>query len=247
MEKTDIKVIFEDGDILVLDKPYGLIVNRSNTAKSGTLQDWIDTKLGFNSTSLDTEKDDAPDENSEEYRDDFIGRSGIVHRLDKDTSGILVIAKNELSFNNLLSQFKERKSVKEYTAVLCGKIDDDIVEINAPIRRNPKIPLKFAVVEGGKEAFTRFEKIKVIEKDREPYSILKILPKTGRTHQIRVHSSAMGHPVAGDSIYCSNVLLEKSLKAFGRMMLHSSKLGLYHPKSGNYMEFTSQLPKEFPL
>jgi 23S rRNA pseudouridine1911/1915/1917 synthase len=235
MEK-EIKKIYEDKDILVLDKPSGLVVNRSVTSKSETLQDILEREYSFGS-----------EKSSEKVIEDFSERSGIVHRLDKDTSGILVVAKNKEAFQNLISQFKERRAIKEYLAVLCGKIDDEIIEIDAPLKRNPKNPLKFGVVEGGKDAFTRFERIKTVNLGGNDYSLMKVYPKTGRTHQIRVHAAAMGHPVAGDSIYCSLVLLESSLEDFGRLMLHAQKLSFYHPKTGNFMEFTSETPPEFSL
>jgi 23S rRNA pseudouridine1911/1915/1917 synthase len=233
--ESEINKIFEDDDILVLDKPSGLIVNRSITAKSGTLQDLLEKSYEFDV------------EEGEEETGDFTERSGIVHRLDKDTSGVLVVAKNKKSFDNLLSQFKERKAIKEYLAVLCGNVRDEVIEIDAPLKRNPKSPLKFAVVETGKEAFTRLERIKNINLNGKDYTLMKVLPKTGRTHQIRVHAAAMGYPVAGDSIYCSRILLESSLNQFGRLMLHAQKLGFYHPKTGNFIEFTSQTPAEFSL
>jgi 23S rRNA pseudouridine1911/1915/1917 synthase len=231
--ESKINKIFEDSEVLVLDKPFGLIVNRSVTAKTGTLQDLLEKSYEFDP--------------GEEETGDFTGRSGIVHRLDKDTSGVLVVAKTKKSFDNLISQFKERKALKEYLAVLCGNIKDEVIEIDAPLKRNPKSPLKFAVVETGKEAFTRFEKIKNTNLGGKDYTLMKLLPKTGRTHQISVHASAMGYPVAGDTIYCSKILLEVTLNQFGRMMLHAQKLGFYHPKTGNFIEFTSNTPAEFSL
>ena len=235
-----IKKIYEDDDILVLDKPSGLVVNRSVTSKSETLQDILEKDYSF---ELDIEDRDDLDE----FNGDFTARSGIVHRLDKDTSGVMIVAKNKKAFDRMLLQFKERKAVKEYLAVLCGRIDDEIVEIDAPLKRNPKSPLKYAVVEGGKEAFTEFKKIKNVNLNEIDYTTMAVYPKTGRTHQIRVHASAMGHAIAGDSIYCSSILLETTLNQFGRLMLHAHKLAFYHPKTGNFIEFVSQIPPEFPL
>jgi 23S rRNA pseudouridine1911/1915/1917 synthase len=235
MEK-EIKKIYEDKDILILDKPSGLVVNRSVTSRTETLQDILEKEYSFDSKEL-----------SEDDTDDFSERSGIVHRLDKDTSGVMVVAKNKKAFQYLVSQFKERKAVKEYVGVLCGKIEDEIIEIDAPLKRNPKSPLKFGVVEGGKEAFTRFEREKTAYLGENDYTLMKIYPKTGRTHQIRVHSAAMSHPIAGDSIYCSINLLESSLKYFGRLMLHAQKLSFYHPKTGNFIEFISKPPSSFSL
>jgi 23S rRNA pseudouridine1911/1915/1917 synthase len=234
--ETEIKKIYEDGDILVLDKPSGLVVNRSVTSKSETLQDILEKEYSFESEEM-----------VEDTTDDFSERSGIVHRLDKDTSGILVVAKSKKAFQNLISQFKERETNKEYLAILCRKIDDEIIEVDAPLKRNPKSPLKFAVVEGGKDAFTRFERIKTVNLDGNDYTLMKVYPKTGRTHQIRVHAAATGHPIAGDVIYCSMILLESSLNYFGRLMLHAHKLSFYHPKTGNFIEFTSKTPPEFSL
>jgi 23S rRNA pseudouridine1911/1915/1917 synthase len=237
--ESKIKKVYEDEDILVLDKPCGLIVNRSNTTSEETLQDLLDDEYSFNV------KEDVDEISAD--TDDFAGRSGIVHRLDKETSGVLVIAKNNEAFLNLTKQFKDRKSVKEYVAVLYGKVTNNIIEVDAPLARSPKNPMKLAVSEGGKEAFTRFEKLKEFEIEDVTYSLMKVNPKTGRTHQIRVHASAIGYPIAGDSIYCTRKVLELTLKHFGRMMLHACKLGFYHPKTGNFIEFTSSIPENFHI
>ncbi|MFA6981413.1 MAG: RluA family pseudouridine synthase [Patescibacteria group bacterium] len=207
-------VVFEDSDLLVINKPSGLIVNNSLTAREGTLQDMILGRIVI------------PDDESE-----FALRGGIVHRLDKDTSGLILIAKNKSSFESVKAQFKQRKVEKHYFGVVVGEIEDEILEINAPIKRNPQNRMRFAVVEDGKEALTTARKIKIFE----GYTFMDISPKTGRTHQIRVHFAALGHPIAGDPLYCSRSFLRSSLDRFGRMMLHAYSLSFSHPVTGKPM------------
>ncbi|MBW6441860.1 RluA family pseudouridine synthase [Patescibacteria group bacterium] len=232
MEKELIK-IYEDENIVVIDKPFGLVVNRSNTYKDVTLQDMLDRE--YFSLFKDIEDEE------------FVSRSGLVHRLDKDTSGVIVIAKNLEAFNFLQAEFKERNTYKEYAAVVHGRIGDEIIEINAPLKRNPKTPMKMAVVSDGKKAFTRIEKITSKQIEDRHYTLLKVLPKTGRTHQIRVHLSAIHHPIVGDTIYCSNNLLDSDLKLFKRMMLHARFLGIRNPSNKKFQRFESPLPNEFKI
>ena len=231
MEK-EIEIIFEDESILVLNKPCGLVVNRSNTYKESTLQDILDARY--------LREFDVADE-------EFIKRSGIVHRLDKDTSGVIVVAKDPDSFYFLQKQFKERRTFKEYIVVAHGRVGDEIIEIDAPIARNPKNPLKIAIVSDGKSAFTRVEKVKIFNKEGNSYTFCKVFPRTGRTHQIRIHLSAVGHPVAGDSIYCAKNLLKTDEEVFGRMMLHAHFLGFFNPRTHKFQRFEAPLPKEFQI
>lgn len=234
MEKG-IEKIYEDENMLLVNKPSGLVVNRSNTSVGKTLQDALDEEY-FLKMSEDKKTDE-----------EFASRSGIVHRLDKDTSGILLAAKNLEAFNFLQEQFKERNVYKEYTAVVHGRVEEEAAEIEAPLARNPNSPLKYAVVSSGKPALTKFEKIKDLEIAGQSYTLLKIIPKTGRTHQIRVHLSAIGHPIAGDVIYCARNLLEMDFKPFGRLMLHSRLLGFLNPKTQKFQRFEAPLPKEFQV
>lgn len=239
MEK-EIEKIYEDEDIIVVNKPSGLVVNRSNTNFSRTLQDIIDeeyiSKLDKSTNDLDKE---------------FFDRSGIVHRLDKATSGVLLIAKTPEAFRFLQKEFKERNIYKEYVAVVHGRIENEEIEIDAPLGRSPNSPLKIAVISSGKRALTKIEKIKEIEiesaSEKLIYTFLKVIPKTGRTHQIRIHLAAIGHPIAGDVIYCSKNLLVNDQKAFGRMMLHARYLGFTNPKTEKFQRFECPLPKEFLL
>lgn len=235
MEKEIKKVekIYEDENILVLNKPSGLVVNRSNTSVGETLQDIL-------------ERDYIPnikDETDEQYT----SRSGLVHRLDKDTSGVIVVAKNVESFYFLQKQFKERNVIKEYIALVRGKVEENEMEIDAPLARNPNSPLKHAVVSSGKPAITKIEKIKEIKVGENYYTLLKVMPKTGRTHQIRVHLSAIGHSIVGDIIYCAKNLLEIDSNAFTRLMLHARTLGFLNPKTLKFQRFEAPLPNDFQL
>ncbi|GIW69714.1 MAG: hypothetical protein KatS3mg101_0461 [Patescibacteria group bacterium] len=139
MGEKELNIIFENDTYLVLDKPAGVVVNRSTTAKNRTLQDMLEER-GEREVSIDAEDEDVGD---------FASRSGIVHRLDKDTSGILLVAKDEHFFKYALGEFKERRVEKEYAAVVHGSTEEDTFEINAPIKRSPKDPMKMAIVEGG--------------------------------------------------------------------------------------------------
>lgn len=232
MEK-EFEIIFEDEGILVINKSHGLVVNRSNTYKDVTLQDLIEQKY--------------PDLFDKVIDEQYISRSGIVHRLDKDTSGIIVVAKNVDNFYFLQKQFKERRTYKEYKVVAHGHIEDEIVEIEAPLGRSPKNPLKMAVVSTGKQALTKIEREKLLNIEESFYTLAKVFLKTGRTHQIRVHLNAINHPVAGDKIYCANNLLEKDLNIFSRMMLHAHFLGFTNPTTQKFQRFESPLPKEFKI
>lgn len=232
MEK-EIGIIFEDENVLVIGKPSGLVVNRSTTYKETTLQDILESKYPSFFENIEDEE--------------YLSRSGMVHRLDKDTSGVMVVAKNPDAFRFLQKQFKDRKTYKEYVVLTHGEIEDDVIEINAPLARNPKSPLKIAVVSSGKPAFTKIEKIKTAILEEKCYTLAKAFPKTGRTHQIRVHLSAIGHSVAGDPIYCAKNLLEMDINLFNRLMLHAEILGFLSPTTGKFCRYKSPLPKEFKI
>ena len=256
MEKKGIEKIFEDNDILVINKPYGLVVNRSHTYFDETLQDILVEEYPdlFDVTQepvspnidVETDADDVEVEvEIEADSSDFKSRAGIVHRLDKETSGVLVVAKNKESFLDLQSQFKQRKTSKEYVALVHGRVENNKFEIDAPLGRNPKHPFKFAVVNGGRDAITFFEKISDVSLDIGQFTFLKVMPKTGRTHQIRVHLAALNHPIVGDTIYCTSSLLGMTENVFSRMMLHAKKLSFYHPKTKELLSFEAPLPEEF--
>ncbi len=237
--QSTVETLFEDDFILVVNKPSGLVVNNSATSSPQTLQNLL--KSPSQQETLPPEPED------ELIESEFTQREGIVHRLDKDTSGVLIVAKNEEAFTSLQKQFKDRTIAKEYVAWVIGEIADDKFEINAPIKRNPRSRFKFAVVADGKDAFTAFEKVKTVEINDQKATLLKVYPKTGRTHQIRVHLSAFDHPIIGDEIYGTKKQLEDWYQVFPRLMLHSQKITFNHPINGNLMSVEAPLPPEFML
>ena len=220
-------ILFEDDWLLALNKPSDLIVNRSKTAKTKTLQDYLEEEYSF------------------EGDETFVSRSGIVHRLDKDTSGVLIIAKNEKAFTELQKSFKNREIQKEYTALVHGSISHELLEINAPIGRSPVNFRKYAILADGKKSYTKAVKISEINIQEETYSKMKIHPKTGRTHQIRVHFASINHPIAGDSIYCPKALYERDLSIFGRLMLHANKITFISPVDNKKISIESKIPSIF--
>ena len=214
---------------MVLDKPSGLIVNRSQTAKTETLQDWLDDYLGIPNGGISDEV--------------YLQRSGMVHRLDRDTSGVLVVAKDVETLQDLMAQFKERQVSKKYLALVHGELKDQKIDIQAPIARNPRNRLKNAVVADGKFARTVVERISV----KDGFSLVFAKPQTGRTHQIRVHLSATNHPIVGDPLYSPKALYKKTSPKFGRLMLHAQALEFKHPKYGEKVHFEAKVPSEFAL
>ena len=228
---NNIEIVFENENFAVINKPVGLVVNRSSTTKGPTLQDFLEESIlnieGFNPES------------------EFYSRSGIVHRLDKDTSGLLVVAKNEEYFDYLQEKFRNREVEKKYILMTFNKVLDDRFEIDAPLARNPKNRFKYAVVRDGKDAQTYFEKIKdIVIGDRE-FSFLYAQPRTGRTHQIRVHLAANSTPVAGDVIYLSEREQEICNSCtINRLMLHSLSLKFQGMEDEEFY-FETEVPEEF--
>lgn len=228
---NDIKVIYEDQDLLILDKPSGVTVNKADTTKGEfTVQDYLEEKFKTNDAYLTADKDS-----------DFYKRAGFVHRIDKETSGILVIAKNQPSFENLQGQFKDRKVSKSYVALVHGHVDSSEGEISVPVGRLPWNRKRFGVLAGGKEAVTQY---KILERFEKPFTLLELNPKTGRTHQIRVHLKYFNHPIFGDSLYAGRKISRDDRKILERFFLHAKKILFYHPRTGDRVEFESPLPTE---
>lgn len=252
MDVKDIKVIHEDENILILDKPSGLVVNRSETSSENTLQDYIEKEYDLISKYEDrtdtTDINDASETeiDTREY-EEFIQRSGIVHRLDKDTSGVLIVTKNPSTFSEIKNQFKKRLVEKEYLALVLGELEEVNIEINAPIGRNPNNRLKFAVTSDGKNAVTTIVKLKEITLDNLKFTLVKAIPETGRTHQIRVHLASINHPIAGDLIYLTKSQYDACSKYFSRLMLHSHKISFINPYNNKKVTYETEIPKEFLL
>lgn len=226
---TKLNIIFEDSNILVIDKPSGITVNKSNTQKDTTIQDML-------MEHFECEGDPGSE---------FVRRYGIVHRLDKDTSGVLIVSKTQPAFENLQLQFKNRNTHKVYNAVVLGALKDTRVEIDAPIKRDPRNRTKMCIMPNGRESLTRVEVQNIGSVEDVECSFLKVLPVTGRTHQIRVHMSAIGAPVLHDEIYMTRYQLNMSKTVVDRLMLHALSLEITHPISGKKEVFSSKLPDIF--
>ena len=224
-EDIPLDVIYEDEHIIIINKPPKMIVHPAAGYKSGTLINALIYRCGKLAS---------------------IGaplRPGIVHRLDKDTSGIIVIAKDDAAYLNLCKQFKERKVEKYYLALLYGTLKKDKEEINTPIGRAIADRKKMSTkTRKGKEAVTQFEVIKRFKSA----TMVKIKIITGRTHQIRVHFADSGHPVLGDKIYGkkTNIKFAQRTINFSRQMLHAQSLKFKHPVDGSPLEFTTPIPKD---
>ncbi len=226
-EAMPLNVIYQDGELLVVDKPAGLTVHPAPGHPSHTL---VNALLAL-----------CPDLKG-------IGgelRPGIVHRLDKDTSGLMVVAKTATAHLSIARQIKDRTVRKVYLALAWGKVEPAEGIIEAPIGRDPRNRKRMAVVQGGREASTSYKVLRYYP----DHSFLEAFPRTGRTHQIRVHFASTGHPLAGDALYGHlrtkrpgpSAGLELNLN---RQFLHAHLLGFQHPTTGEYLEFTSPLPQE---
>jgi 23S rRNA pseudouridine1911/1915/1917 synthase len=255
MTKFNDLIIYEDDLLLVFNKPAGVVVNKAQSLKEPTIQDWLNESY-FNITlTEDTEIDDSefiediPMEMSNE--DSFLNRSGIVHRLDKETSGVLLIAKTDMAFKALQTQFAERRVKKEYMALVFGRVKefDNFKElvIDAPIARNPRSREKFAVVESGRASVTNIYLREYINSEQGEFTLLSCKPLTGRTHQIRVHLTALGYPVAGDKLYSGRTHIKNFSSIFPRQMLHAEKISFVHPGTGLEVEYSSPIPKDISI
>ncbi len=216
-QNIPLDIVYEDDDVLVVNKPQGMVVHPA----PGHPQDTLVNALLYHSP-LSTING--------------VIRPGIVHRIDKDTSGLLMVAKNDQAHISLAAQLQAKTSQREYLALVHGVIKEDKGTIDAPIARAKNDRKKQAVVAGGKHAVTHFE---VLERFNE-YTLIKCILETGRTHQIRVHMKYIGHPVAGDPLYGP----KKTLKGHGQF-LHAALLGFKHPRTGEQMTFTTPLPSIF--
>ena len=219
-QEIPLEIVYEDEDIIVVNKPKGLVVHPAAGNPDGTLVNAIMAICKETLSGIGGEI-----------------RPGIVHRLDKDTSGILIIAKNDTAHINLSEQIKNHEVEKTYIALVRGIVKENEATINMPIGRSTKDRKKMAVSKTGKNAITHFKVLKRYEK----YTLLEIKIETGRTHQIRVHLSHIGYPVVGDYTYSNG---KNDFNVEGQM-LHAKKLKFKHPKSEKQMELEANLPKYF--
>lgn len=232
MNNLNATIIFEDEYLVAYDKKSGLVVNRSNTHKGITLQDIVEDEV--------VQEDEIDNESG-----DYSSRSGILHRLDKDTSGVILVAKDPVVFADIQKQFKERKVHKVYKAVVIGEVKDRRISIDAPLARNPTSGFKFAIVSDGRDSKTDIEVVKVFNIEDRRYTSVNVMPKTGRTHQIRVHCAAINHCIVADPIYNTRKDFDVSMADFGRLMLHAYSVEIKHPKTGGRIILKSELPSEF--
>jgi len=234
-EQMDLNILFEDEEIVIINKPAGLVVHPGTGNRTGTLVNGLIDH--FNSLS---------DLNGQT-------RPGIVHRLDADTSGIMVIAKTNMAHANLADQFQDQKIKKKYTAITWGLWTENSGEIDQPIARKKQDPTSYIVSIHGKSSLTKFE----VEKKYRHLSKVSFFPKTGRTHQIRVHSAYLGFPIFGDEKYGGGLsktrgflpefthFYKQKMKRLNRHALHATRLEFTHPATKKSIFFESPLPSDF--
>lgn len=218
-EDLNLKVVYEDEVLAVIDKPLGMVVHPAPGHSSGTLVNGLLYRF-----------DHLARQNG-----DF--RAGIVHRIDKDTSGLLVIAKTEAAYEGLAGQLRDHAMEREYLALIEGILKSPAGTIDAPLGRDPSHRLRMAIVSGGRRAVTHYERVRTYEK----HSLVRCRLETGRTHQIRVHLKSLGHPIAGDPVYG----FKRPTVNYPGQMLHARKLGFHHPKTGRLLRFYSLVPPAY--
>jgi len=218
-QNIPLDIVYEDSDLLVVNKPQGMVVHPANGNRTGTLVNALLYHFGDNLSMING-----------------VIRPGIVHRIDKDTAGLLVVAKNNESHLKLSAQLKERKANRRYIALVNGRIYEGGT-IDKPIARHPKDRKKMAVVMGGREAVTHYN---VLE-NYDEYTLLECVLETGRTHQIRVHMASIGHSLVGDRAYG---ITKEKIKTDGQL-LFAKTIGFTHPTTKEYMEFSAELPTYF--
>lgn len=216
-DNIPLDIVYEDDDVIVINKPQGMVVHPAPGHDEHTLVNALLYHCPLSTIN-------------------GTFRPGIVHRIDKDTSGLLMVAKNDKAHRSLAKQLKDKTNIREYVALVHGRIAEDEGTINAPIGRSLKDRKKQAVVKDGRNAVTHFE---VLKRYRD-YTFVKCILETGRTHQIRVHMKYIGHPLVGDPLYGP----KKTIKGNGQF-LHAGKLGFVHPTTGKLLIFEAPLPKIF--
>lgn len=218
-ENIPLDIVYEDDDVIVVNKPQGMVVHPAAGNLQGTLVNALLYHCGENLSAING-----------------VIRPGIVHRIDKDTAGLLVVAKNNDAHLALSAQLKERKASRRYYALVNGRVSEGGT-VNKPIARHPKDRKKMAVVVGGREAVTHYNVLEGFN----GYTLLECVLETGRTHQIRVHMASIGHSLVGDRAYG---IAKEKIKTDGQL-LFAKTIGFVHPKTGEYMEFSAELPEYF--
>jgi 23S rRNA pseudouridine1911/1915/1917 synthase len=226
-EDIPLDIVFEDDELIVVNKPSGMVVHPAAGAETGTLAN----ALAFHFAQLSNNAGTV--------------RPGIVHRLDKGTSGLLVVAKTESAHENLADQFRAREVFKSYVTLVHGQVENRTGEIDQPIARDPRNRIRMAVVRGGRPALSIYR----VRKRFERFTLLDVELKTGRTHQIRVHLAWLKYPVVGDEVYgggrdktVPDVRIRVQIGKLGRQFLHAEQLGFRHPRTEEQVRFTVEPP-----
>lgn len=219
-ENIPLDIVYEDDDVAIVNKPQGMVVHPAAGHYTGTMVNGLMYHLNGRLSGING-----------------VLRPGIVHRIDKDTSGLIIVCKNDFSHNHIAEQLKEHTAERTYRAIVHGTFDEDNGVINASLGRDPKSRLKMAVVMGGKRAVTHYKVLERFEK----YTYIECRLETGRTHQIRVHMASKGHPLMGDPLYCN---LNEPVKCEGQI-LHAKTIGFISPSTGEKIRLDSEIPEYF--
>ena len=220
-EEIPLEIVYEDDDLMVINKPRGMVVHPAPGHTSGTLVNAVLSHAGESLSSING-----------------VLRPGIVHRIDKDTSGLILVCKNDFSHKALAKQLEEHSITRRYHAICSGRLKEEQGTVSAPIGRDEKNRKQQAInYKHGKEAITHYRLLENLQ----TASLLECRLETGRTHQIRVHMKSIGHPLLGDPLYGP----KKNLYAIKGQALHAMVLGFVHPRSGEYMEFSADYPEDF--
>lgn len=219
-ENIPLDIVYEDDDVLVVDKPAGMVVHPAPGNSTGTLVNALMYHCGDKLSSING-----------------VIRPGIVHRIDKDTSGLLMVAKNDAAHASLSEQLQAHTITRKYLAIVCDNIKEEEGTVDAPIGRDPANRLRNAVTADGRRALTHY---RVLERFGR-FTLIEAVLETGRTHQIRVHMAHIKHPLLGDGLYG----VQRTREGARRQMLHAEVIGFTHPRDGRYMEFISPLPEDF--
>jgi len=267
----EITIVYEDDDILAVNKPAGVVVNRAQSVKGETLQDWLEQHVDTIAKIVNENKypekweDFIPEDFDYQYgspEDTFLQRSGIAHRLDKETIGVMLVAKHPGSLIELLRQFREREVQKQYICLVHGKFAMTKGEISVPLGRRSGNRKLFGVVADGRPALTlyevqeyypNFDLDRLLKETGEKgkrfslyngFSLVKCWPKTGRTHQIRVHMTHLSHPIVGDKSYVGKKRSKMDVLWCKRQFLHAQNIEFAHPKTKENMSLTAELSKD---
>jgi 23S rRNA pseudouridine1911/1915/1917 synthase len=249
----ELQILYEDEAFLVINKPSGMTVNKAETTRHEfTVQDWMERRYGIVERITEGEAQPAVAEGFGEAKWDpeveFYKRGGVVHRLDKETSGILLLAKTPAAFAALQKQFKDRTVHKTYIALCHGSVIPSEGEISVPVGRLPWNRKQFGIVPGGRPSVTKYIVISnfkfLMSNDTEMFSLVELYPETGRTHQIRVHMKYIGFPLFGDFLYAGRKTSRDDRKLLERVFLHAAKISFRHPSTDTEMHFEAPLPAE---